>query len=98
MLRRSPGSIRVDTLYPYTSLVRSGDDVAMITDGRFGGATHGFLVGHISPEAAHGGPIAWLRNGDTVRIDVARRRIDVAADLGKREPRRIAPRVTTGAL
>src|SRR3546814_11423911 len=56
------------------------------------------MVGHISPEAAHGGPIARLRNGDTVRIDVARRRIDVAADLGKREPRRIAPRVTTGAL
>src|SRR3546814_8108935 len=75
-----------------------GNDVALITDGRFSGATHGFMVGHISPEAAHGGPIARLRNGDTVRIDVARRRIDVAADLGKREPRRIAPRVTTGAL
>src|SRR3546814_3413441 len=75
-----------------------GNDVALITDGRFSGATHGFMVGHISPEAAHGGPIARLRNGDTVRIDVARRRIDVAADLGKRAPRRIAPRVTTGAL
>src|SRR3546814_13770741 len=47
-----------------------GNDVALITDGRFSGATHGFMVGHISPEAAHGGPIARLRNGDTVRIDV----------------------------
>ena len=75
-----------------------GDDVALITDGRFSGATHGFMVGHISPEAARGGPIAKLRDGDTVRIDVARRRIDVVEDLGKREPRRIAPRVTTGVL
>src|SRR3546814_14095102 len=74
-----------------------GNDVALITDGRFSGATHGFMVGHISPEAAHGGPIARLRNGDTVRIDVARRRIDVAADLGKRVTRRIAPRATPGA-
>src|SRR3546814_18771362 len=75
-----------------------GKDVAVITECRFSGATHGCMVGHISPEAAHGGRIARLRNGDTVRIDVARRRIDVAADLGKREPRRIAPRVTPGPL
>ena len=75
-----------------------GNDVALITDGRFSGATHGFMVGHVAPEAARGGPIACLRNGDRVRIDVATRRIDVAADLSQREPARIAPRVTTGAL
>ncbi|MBF6024197.1 dihydroxy-acid dehydratase [Lysobacter niastensis] len=75
-----------------------GNDVALITDGRFSGATHGFMVGHIAPEAARGGPIARLRDGDRVRIDVATRRIDVAADLGSREAARIAPRVTTGAL
>jgi dihydroxy-acid dehydratase len=75
-----------------------GNDVALVTDGRFSGATHGFMVGHVSPEAAHGGPIARLREGDRVRIDVATRRIDVHADLSTREPARIAPRVTAGAL
>ncbi|HEY5970602.1 MAG TPA: dihydroxy-acid dehydratase [Pseudoxanthomonas sp.] len=75
-----------------------GDDVALITDGRFSGATRGFMVGHISPEAALGGPLAKLREGDTVSIDVATRTINVAADLSLREAARIAPRVTTGAL
>jgi dihydroxy-acid dehydratase len=75
-----------------------GDDVALITDGRFSGATHGFMVGHVAPEAACGGPIARLRDGDRVRIDVATRRIDVDADLAAREPARIAARVSTGAL
>ncbi|MDR0183776.1 dihydroxy-acid dehydratase [Lysobacter arvi] len=75
-----------------------GNDVALITDGRFSGATHGFMVGHISPEAARGGPIAKLRDGDRVRIDVKTRRIDVDADLAAREAARIAPRVTTGTL
>jgi dihydroxy-acid dehydratase len=73
------------------ALVGAGlsDDVALITDGRFSGATHGFMVGHICPEAADGGPIALLRDGDTVRIDVASRRLDVVADLTGRTP---APR------
>jgi dihydroxy-acid dehydratase len=75
-----------------------GDDVALITDGRFSGATHGFMVGHVSPEAARGGPIAYLLDGDLVRIDVEARRIDVDADLSQRAPARIAPRVTTGVL
>ncbi|ALN89858.1 dihydroxy-acid dehydratase [Lysobacter gummosus] len=74
------------------------NDVALITDGRFSGATHGFMVGHISPEAAHGGPIARLREGDRVSIDVKTRKLEVAADLSSREPARIAPRVTTGVL
>lgn len=63
-----------------------GDAVALITDGRFSGATHGFMVGHVTPEAAEGGPIARLRDGDIVRIDVAARRIDVDADLMSRPP------------
>ena len=75
-----------------------GYDVALITDGRFSGATRGFMVGHISPEAALGGPLAKLREGDIVSIDAAGRTIDVAADLSLREPARMAPRITTGAL
>ena len=75
-----------------------GNDVALITDGRFSGATHGFMVGHVAPEAARGGPIAKLRDGDRIRIDVATRRIDVDADLSVRNPASLAPRVATGAL
>jgi dihydroxy-acid dehydratase len=60
-----------------------GDEVALITDGRFSGATHGLMVGHVAPEAARGGPIAALRDGDTVVIDVERRRLDV--DLPQEE-------------
>jgi dihydroxy-acid dehydratase len=54
-----------------------GDSVALLTDGRFSGATHGFMAGHIAPESALGGPIAAVRDGDTITIDVANRRIDV---------------------
>jgi dihydroxy-acid dehydratase len=57
-----------------------GDSVALITDGRFSGATHGFMVAHIAPEAALGGPLAALRDGDMVRIDVTERSIDVDLD------------------
>jgi dihydroxy-acid dehydratase len=55
-----------------------GDSVALLTDGRFSGATRGFMAGHIAPEAVHGGPIAAVRDGDTITIDVANRRIDVS--------------------
>jgi dihydroxy-acid dehydratase len=54
-----------------------GDSVALLTDGRFSGATRGFMAGHIAPEAARGGPIAAVRDGDTIVIDVEARRIDV---------------------
>jgi dihydroxy-acid dehydratase len=54
-----------------------GDSVALITDGRFSGATHGLMAGHISPEAVHGGPIAALRDGDVIEIDVGRRELRV---------------------
>ena len=71
-----------------------GDKVALITDGRFSGGSHGFVVGHVSPEAAVGGPIALLRNGDHISIDARRRRIDVkltAVEL-KRRARALKPR------
>jgi dihydroxy-acid dehydratase len=60
-----------------------GDSVALITDGRFSGATHGFMVAHIAPEAALGGGLAVVRDGDTISIDVTSRRIDV--ELGDEE-------------
>lgn len=58
-----------------------GESVALITDGRFSGATHGFMVGHVAPEAARGGPIALVHDGDPISIDVEARRLDVDADL-----------------
>ncbi|MEN3035120.1 MAG: dihydroxy-acid dehydratase [Candidatus Methanosuratincola sp.] len=60
-----------------------GEKVAMITDGRFSGATHGMMIGHVSPEAAEGGPIAAVRDGDLVRIDVEKRLLEV--DLSDEE-------------
>ena len=54
-----------------------GDEIALITDGRFSGATHGLMVGHIAPEAARGGPLAVVRDGDEIVIDVERRRLDI---------------------
>jgi len=63
---------------------RGVHDVALITDGRFSGASYGFVAGHVSPEAASGGPIALIRDGDRITIDVTRRSIDVDADLTAR--------------
>lgn len=77
-----------------------GDSVALVTDGRFSGATHGLMAGHVAPEAALGGPIAFIQEGDRVRFDVRARRLDVLADLA---PRRAAwtappPRVRRGVM
>jgi dihydroxy-acid dehydratase len=55
-----------------------GEDVALLTDGRFSGATRGLMAGHVAPEAARGGPIAAIREGDEITLDVAARRLDVA--------------------
>jgi dihydroxy-acid dehydratase len=66
-------------------------DVALLTDGRFSGASHGFVIGHVSPEAAVGGPIAHVREGDTIRIDVEKRTLDVLTDLSEREKEWTAP-------
>ena len=57
-----------------------GEHVALLTDGRFSGATHGFMAGHVAPEAARGGPIAAVRDGDEITVDVDTRRLDVALD------------------
>jgi dihydroxy-acid dehydratase len=80
-----------------------GDEVALITDGRFSGATHGLMVGHIAPEAARGGPLAAVRDGDTIILDVENRRLDL--DLAPDElARRLetwrppAPRYTKGVF
>ncbi len=62
-----------------------GDSVALLTDGRFSGATHGLMAGHVAPEAANGGPIAAVRDGDTIVFDVKNRRLDV--DLSEQEIR-----------
>jgi dihydroxy-acid dehydratase len=80
-----------------------GDSVALLTDGRFSGATHGFMVGHVAPEAANGGPIAAVADGDTVVFDIARRKLDVEltdAEIQKRLASWTAPtpRFTHGVM
>ena len=65
-----------------------GDQVALITDGRFSGGSHGFIVGHIVPEAQEGGPIALIQNGDRITIDAEHNRIDVAVSDAEMERRR----------
>jgi len=80
-----------------------GESVALMTDGRFSGATHGFVIGHIVPEAADRGPIAAIRGGDIISIDVKKRRLDLevpAAEIKKRLARWKAPRprYTTGVF
>lgn len=77
-----------------------GHDVALITDGRFSGATRGFMVGHVAPEAARGGPLALLRDGDRIVLDADARRLDTDADLDARRAgwQPFEPRVKRGAL
>jgi dihydroxy-acid dehydratase len=80
-----------------------GKDVALITDGRFSGATKGYSVGHIAPEAFVGGPIALIHEGDEILIDAENRRLDVLVDAAELERRSAewtapAPRYTAGAL
>jgi dihydroxy-acid dehydratase len=80
-----------------------GPSVALMTDGRFSGATHGFMIGHVAPEAADGGPIALVEEGDTIEIDLARRRIDLLVGDAELERRRQAwrppePRYRTGVF
>jgi dihydroxy-acid dehydratase len=65
-----------------------GKDVALITDGRFSGGSHGFIVGHITPEAQEGGPIALVRTGDTITIDTATHTIALDVDPAEMTHRR----------
>lgn len=64
-----------------------GDKVALITDGRFSGGSHGFVVGHVTPEAAVGGPIAVVADGDTITIDASTKTIDLEIDAAELEAR-----------
>ena len=80
-----------------------GDKVALLTDGRFSGASHGFIVGHIAPEAADGGPIAFLRDGDVIVLDTDKRELSMQVgedELKKRKAqwKAPAPRYTTGVM
>jgi len=80
-----------------------GESVALMTDGRFSGATHGVMVGHVAPEAVAGGPIAAIRDGDTIVFDVHQRRLnlevpeeELRARLAQWKPPE--PRYTSGVM
>jgi dihydroxy-acid dehydratase len=80
-----------------------GSDCALITDGRFSGGTWGFCIGHVAPEAVDGGPIAFVHDGDRIRIDVPTKALDLLVDDGELARRRAGwspnpPRYTTGVL
>ncbi len=66
-------------------MTRSG----LLTDGRFSGGTHGLMIGHVAPEAAHGGPIAFVREGDMITIDVDKRVLDLEVDAAEIERRKV---------
>jgi dihydroxy-acid dehydratase len=80
-----------------------GDDTALVTDGRFSGGTRGFCIGHVAPEGVDGGPIAFVEDGDRIRIDVRNHTIDVLVDEDTLAARRQGwvvpePRYTSGVL
>jgi dihydroxy-acid dehydratase len=80
-----------------------GKDVLLLTDGRFSGGTTGLCIGHIAPEAVDGGPVALVRDGDLIRVDIAARTIDLLVDDAELEARRVGwaplpPRYTRGVL
>jgi dihydroxy-acid dehydratase len=80
-----------------------GADVALMTDGRFSGGSHGFIVGHITPEAQEGGPLALVRNGDPITIDAEKNELSVAvadAEMARRRERWKQPpyKATRGTL
>ncbi|HEV2172287.1 MAG TPA: dihydroxy-acid dehydratase, partial [Nitrospira sp.] len=80
-----------------------GDSVALLTDGRFSGATHGLMAGHVAPEAVRGGPIAAVKNGDTIVFDIAKRQLNVqlsAKEITSRlkKVKQPVPRYTSGVM
>lgn len=94
-----------EMLTPTSAVVGAGlaQDVALLTDGRFSGGSHGFIVGHITPEAQEGGPLALVADGDWITVDAEQRRLDVAWDdetVARRKSQWIAPplKATRGAL
>jgi len=94
-----------EMLTPTSALAGAGfiDSVALITDGRFSGGSHGFIIGHVCPEAQEGGPIALVKNGDRISIDDTKHSITVqisAAELNRRRKQWKQPKykVTRGTL
>jgi dihydroxy-acid dehydratase len=80
-----------------------GGDAALLTDGRFSGGTHGFCIGHVAPEAVDGGPIAFVKDGDKIVVDVKRRSVDLLVNdvemaARKQDWKPLPPRYTTGVL
>ena len=80
-----------------------GKDVLLLTDGRFSGGTTGLCVGHVAPEAVDGGPVAFVADGDRIRLDVANQTLDVLVDAAELQARKVgftppAPRYTRGVL
>lgn len=94
-----------ETLAPTSAIAGAGlsESVALITDGRFSGGTRGPCIGHVSPEAAVGGPIAMVKPGDMIAIDIPARKLDLQVGAEEMERRRIEwkppePKITTGVL
>ena len=81
-----------EMLTPTSAIIGAGlgEDVALLTDGRFSGGSHGFIVGHVTPEAQQGGPIALIQDGDTIRIDAKKSVLDLEVDPAELEKRRAA--------
>ena len=80
-----------------------GGDCALVTDGRFSGGTHGFCIGHVAPEAVDGGPIAFVRDGDRIVVDVDTKTVDLLVDADELARRKAEwklpePRYTSGVL
>ena len=92
-----------EMLSPTSAINGRGLNVALITDGRFSGGSHGFVIGHITPEAFDGGPIALIEDGDVIAIDAEAATIEVRLEAAELERRRIAweqpaPYATRGIL
>ncbi len=94
-----------EMLFPTATIAGMGlsESVALITDGRFSGATHGGSIGHVAPEAFDGGPIAVIKNGDTITIDIPKRLLKVELSEKELKERLAAwkprpPKITKGIL
>jgi dihydroxy-acid dehydratase len=94
-----------EMLAPTSAIIGAGlgDSVGLITDGRFSGGTYGMVVGHVVPEAASGGPIALVRDGDQITIDGEHHRLELHVDTAELHERRAAwkappPKATRGVL
>jgi dihydroxy-acid dehydratase len=98
--RGGPGMREMLSLTSMLKGMPLGASIALITDGRFSGGTRGLSIGHVSPEAAEGGPIGLVKNGDMIRIDLAARSLEIEADLESRRGdwRAPTPKYTRGWL